>query len=75
MTDKSKQSQLVAEVILVGPGPLALDKRTRLLPQVKVGDRVVYRLGAEIQVDGEMYVLCREAALIAKLEGDCYASA
>jgi len=63
-TAKEKPSQ--GEVVAVGPGKLNDDgKRTAL--EVKVGDRVLYGKysGTDITVDGEEYLILREADVLA----------
>ena len=52
----------------VGQGVMCLDKRTRLFPQVKVGNKVLFRLGAEMDIEGKRYILVPEDALIAIIE-------
>lgn len=63
-TAKEKPSQ--GEVIAVGPGRLSEDG-TRLEPDVNVGDTVLYGkyAGADVTLDGEDYLILREADILA----------
>lgn len=62
--EKSNQ----AEVIAVGPGKLVDGKR--VAPEVKVGDRVMYKesWGSKIKIDGEEFELLDEESILAVLE-------
>jgi len=63
-TAKEKPQQ--GEVIAVGPGKLS-DEGTRLEPDVKTGDKVLYGKysGTEVTVDGEEYLILRESDILA----------
>ena len=57
-------------IVAVGPGSLN-DEGQRTAVEVKVGDKVIYGkyAGSNIKIEGEEYVLLREAELLAKVEG------
>jgi chaperonin GroES len=52
------------KVVAVGNGAISKDGKSRLPVQVKVGDIVFYRLGAELEFDNKKYILVREDALV-----------
>ncbi|MDZ7779579.1 MAG: co-chaperone GroES [Gemmatimonadota bacterium] len=64
--DTAKEKPSRGEVIAVGPGRLSEDG-TRLEPDVKVGDHVLYGkyAGADVTLDGEDYLILREADVLA----------
>ena len=63
-TAKEKPSQ--GEVVAVGPGKLS-DEGTRLEPDVKVGDKVLYGKysGTDVTLDGQEYLILRESDILA----------
>ena len=63
-TAKEKPSQ--GEIVAVGPGRLSEDG-TRLDLDVKVGDKVLYGKysGTDVTLDGEEYLILREADILA----------
>lgn len=65
-TAKEKPSQ--GEVVAVGPGRLSEDG-TRLAPDVKPGDVVLYGKysGTDVTVDGVEYLILRESDILAIL--------
>ncbi|HHY36017.1 MAG TPA: co-chaperone GroES [Firmicutes bacterium] len=66
LPDTAKDKPQEGEVIAVGPGRV-LDNGTKLTPEVKVGDRVIYSKysGTEVKVDGEEYLIIRESDILA----------
>ena len=66
LPDTAKEKPQEAEVVAVGPGKL-LDSGSRVEPEVKVGDRVVFAKysGTEVKVDGEEYLIMRESDILA----------
>ncbi len=66
LPDTAKDKPQEGEVIAVGPGRI-LDNGTKLTPEVKVGDRVIYSKysGTEVKVDGEEYLIIRESDILA----------
>lgn len=66
LPDMAKEKPQEGEVVAVGPGRV-LDSGTRLAPEVKVGDHVIYTKygGTEIKVDEVEYLVVRESDLLA----------
>jgi chaperonin GroES len=66
LPDTAKDKPQEGEVIAVGPGRV-LDNGSRVAPEVKVGDRVIYSKygGTEVKVDDEEYLVVRESDLLA----------
>lgn len=66
LPDSAKERPQEAEVMAVGPGRL-LDNGTRIPPQVKVGDRIVFTKygGTELKLQGEEYIILRESDILA----------
>jgi len=66
LPDPAKDKPQEGEIVAVGPGRI-LDNGTKLVPEVKVGDRVIYSKysGSEIKVDGEEYLIVRESDILA----------
>lgn len=66
LPDTAKEKPQEAEVIAVGSGRL-LDNGTRIPPEVKVGDRVIFSKysGTEVKVEGEEYLILRENDILA----------
>lgn len=66
LPDTAKEKPQEGEVIAVGPGRL-LDNGTRVAPEVKVGDRVIFAKysGTEVKIEGEEYLIMRESDVLA----------
>lgn len=66
LPDTAKEKPVMGEVVAVGPGKVT-DDGTKILPKVKVGDKVLYGKysGTEVTVDGEEYLFMREADIFA----------
>ena len=66
LPDKAREKPLRGRVQAVGEGKL-LDDGTRVKPQVKRGDRVIFGkyAGTEIQHDGGEYLLIDESDILA----------
>ncbi|HHX10164.1 MAG TPA: co-chaperone GroES [Firmicutes bacterium] len=66
LPDTAKDKPQEGEVVAVGPGTI-LKNGTKLEPEVKVGDRVIYSKysGTEIKIDGEEYLIVRESDILA----------
>ena len=64
--DTAKEKPQQGEIIAVGPGKLS-DEGTRVEPDVKVGQKVLYGKysGTEVSVDGEEYLILRESDILA----------
>ena len=64
--DTAKEKPVIGEVVAVGPGKVSDEGKT-IMPEVKVGDKVLYGKysGTEVTVDGEEYLIMREADIFA----------
>jgi chaperonin GroES len=67
--DTAKEKPMQGTIIAVGPGKLS-DEGTRIEPDVKVGQRVLYGKysGTEVSVDGEEYLILRESDVLAVIK-------
>lgn len=67
--DNAKEKPQQAEVLAVGPGKL-LDNGTRVAPDVKVGDKVLYGKysGSEFKVGGDEMLVLDEGDILAVVE-------
>ena len=65
--DTAKEKPRQGEVIAVGPG--RFEKNQRVPMELKVGDKVLYGKysGTEVTVDGEQYLILKEADVLAVL--------
>ena len=63
--DSAKEKPQEGEVIAVGKGKL-LDSGTRVEPDVKAGDRVLFGKysGTEVKLDGQEYLIMREDEIL-----------
>ena len=66
LPDTAKEKPQAGEVIAVGPGRL-LENGTRVQPEVKTGDKVIYAKygGTEVKLDGDEYLILRETDIYA----------
>jgi chaperonin GroES len=66
LPDTAKEKPQAGEVIAVGPGRL-LENGTRVLPEVKAGDKVIYAKygGTEVKLEGDEYLILRETDIYA----------
>jgi chaperonin GroES len=66
LPDTAKDKPQEGEIVAVGPGRL-LDNGTRVAPEVKVNDTVIFSKysGTEIKIDGEEYLILRESDILA----------
>ena len=64
--DTAKEKPVVGEVVAVGPGKDTDDGKT-ITPEVKVGDKVLYGKysGTEVTIEGDEYLIMREADIFA----------
>jgi chaperonin GroES len=64
--DTAKEKPVIGEVVAVGPGKIADDGK-KITMEVKVGDKVLYGKysGTEVTVEGEEYLIMREADIFA----------
>ena len=65
--DTAKEKPQQGEIIAVGPGKMAEDKREEM--EVKVGDKVLYGkyAGTEVTIDDNEYMIMRESDILAIL--------
>ena len=68
LPDTAKEKPQEGKVIAVGPGRMTEDGKTRITPDVEVGDIVIYTKygGSEIKLDGEELIIMRESDILAK---------
>ena len=66
LPDTAKEKPVIGEVVAVGPGKITEDGK-KVVPEVKVGDKVLYGKysGTEVTVEGEEYLIMREADIFA----------
>ncbi len=66
LPDTAKEKPQEGEVIAVGPGRV-LDNGQRVVPELKVGDRVIFAKysGTEVKIEGEDYLILRESDILA----------
>ncbi len=66
LPDTAKEKPVLGEVVAVGPGKVSDDGK-KLPMEVKVGDTVLYGKysGTEVTVEGEEYLIMREADIFA----------
>ncbi len=66
LPDTAKEKPIEGEVIAVGTGRV-LDNGTKLAPEIKAGDRVIFSKysGTEVKIDGEEYLILRESDILA----------
>ena len=66
LPDTAKEKPQRGEIIAVGPGAVR-DDGSRTPPEVKVGDKVLFAkyAGTEIKIDGDEYLILREADILA----------
>jgi chaperonin GroES len=66
LPDTAKEKPVVGEVVAVGPGKISDDGK-KVPMEVKVGDKVLYGKysGTEVTVEGEEYLIMREADIFA----------
>ncbi|HEY9716059.1 MAG TPA: co-chaperone GroES [Trichormus sp.] len=66
LPDTAKEKPQQAEVLAVGPGRVD-DKGTRVAPEVKVGDKVLFAKysGTEVKIEGVEYIILAERDILA----------
>jgi chaperonin GroES len=66
LPDTAKEKPVMGEVVAVGPGKVSDDGK-KIAPEVKVGDKVLYGKysGTEVTIDGDEYLIMREADIFA----------
>jgi chaperonin GroES len=68
LPDSAKEKSNEAEVIAVGPGKY--DDGKLIAPEVKVGDRVIYKesWGSKVKIDGDEYELLDSDSILGVIE-------
>jgi len=66
LPDTAKEKPVVGEIVAVGTGKVTDDGK-KIVPEVKVGDKVLYGKysGTEVTIDGVEYLIMREADIFA----------
>jgi chaperonin GroES len=66
LPDTAKEKPQEGEVVAVGPGKI-LDNGTRVTPEVKKGDVVVFAKysGTEVKYEGQEYLIIRDSDILA----------
>jgi chaperonin GroES len=66
LPDTAKEKPVVGEIVAVGPGKISDDGK-KIAMELKVGDKVLYGKysGTEVTVEGEEYLIMREADIFA----------
>ncbi|MGB5875213.1 MAG: co-chaperone GroES [Bacteroidota bacterium] len=66
LPDTAKEKPVIGEVVAVGPGKVSDDGK-KVPMELKVGDKVLYGKysGTEVTVEGEEYLIMREADIFA----------
>jgi chaperonin GroES len=69
LPDTAKEKPQKGEVMAVGTGAVRDDGK-RTPPEVKVGDKVFFAKysGTEVKIDGEEYLILREADILAVVD-------
>ncbi|UMT80092.1 co-chaperone GroES [Staphylococcus roterodami] len=69
LTDSAKEKSNEGVIVAVGTGRL-LNNGTRVTPEVKEGDRVVFQqyTGTEVKRDNETYLVLNEEDILAVIE-------
>ena len=67
--DSAKEKPVEGQVIAVGPGKLN-DNGTKVAPEVKAGDRVLFGkyAGTEVKIDGVEHLIMREDDILGIIE-------
>jgi chaperonin GroES len=67
--DTAKEKPMEGKVISVGNGKI-LDNGTKVSPEIKAGDRVLFGkyAGTEVKIDGEEHLILREDDILGVLE-------
>ncbi|MCU0667572.1 MAG: co-chaperone GroES [Patescibacteria group bacterium] len=69
LPEKAAEKPQIAKVLAVGPGKVG-DDNERIKPEVKVGDRIVYKSYSttDIKVGTEEYILVKEEDILATVK-------
>ena len=66
LPDTAKEKPVIGEIVAVGPGKVTDDEK-KVSMELKVGDKVLYGKysGTEVTIDGDNYLIMREADIFA----------
>lgn len=66
LPDTAKEKPVIGEIVAVGPGKVSDDGK-KIPMELKVGDKVLYGKysGTEVTVEGDEYLIMREADIFA----------
>lgn len=69
LPESAAEKPKVAKVLAVGPGKVG-DDNERIKPEVKVGDKIVYKSYSttEVKIDGKEYILIKEEDILATVK-------
>jgi len=69
LPDTAKEKPQEGEVLAVGPGKV-MDNGKRVVPEIKVGQRVLFAkyAGTEVKMEGEEYLILRESDVMGIVE-------
>ena len=69
LPDTAKEKPQIGKVIAVGPGRID-EKGQRIVPEVKVGEKVIYAsyAGNEFKHDGDKLLILKESDILAILD-------
>jgi chaperonin GroES len=69
LPDTAKEKPQEGEILAVGPGKV-LDNGKRTVPEVSIGQRVLFAkyAGTEVKLDGEEYLILRESDIMGIVE-------
>jgi len=69
LPDTAKEKPQEGEILAVGPGKV-LDNGNRTIPEVQVGQRVLFAkyAGTEVKMDSEEYLILRESDILGIVE-------
>jgi chaperonin GroES len=69
LPDTAKEKPQIGKVIAVGPGRID-EKGQRIVPEVKVGEKVIYAsyAGTEFKHDGDKLLILKESDILAILD-------
>lgn len=69
LPDSAAEKPKTAKIVAVGPGKVG-DDNERIKPQLKVGDRILYKgySTTDVKVDGKDYIILKEEDVLATVK-------
>jgi len=69
LPDAAKEKPQIGKVVAIGPGKM-MDSGKVSKMTVKKNDHVIYPkyMGSDVEIDGEKYIICKEADLLGIVE-------